>query len=220
MRLTVLTAWVLCSLAVFSGSPTAASEIDFGLPATFEGELPCADCPGIFYHLDLLPGGVCFLRATFLGRGTGAIRDEMGSWTAKDGEIHLALAHDGPSLFRLGDRDTLQVLDGTGPHIEASAGHTLRRRDSMGTISPRVSILGLVDETGAFLQCPSGRRLTLVSTDRLSGLPPERPVLVALQALISFVPAEDEGAPSLTLRPEKVLEILPAADCPDPTGPN
>ena len=44
-------------------------------PATFEGELPCADCPGIFYHLDLFEDQVFFLRMTYLGRAVGAIHD-------------------------------------------------------------------------------------------------------------------------------------------------
>ena len=50
-----------------------------GFPATFEGELPCADCPGIFYHLDLFEDGVFFLRTTYLGRGAGAISDRSDS---------------------------------------------------------------------------------------------------------------------------------------------
>src|SRR5262245_27146713 len=32
------------------------------LPASFIGELPCADCPGIRYHVNLFPDRVFFLR--------------------------------------------------------------------------------------------------------------------------------------------------------------
>jgi uncharacterized lipoprotein YbaY len=40
------------------------------LPATFAGELPCADCPGIRYQLDLLQDGAFFfLRGSISGAG-------------------------------------------------------------------------------------------------------------------------------------------------------
>ena len=62
-----------------------------GLPASFEGELPCADCPGIFYHLDLFEDQMFFLRTTYLGRGTGAVLDTVGSWEATDDQGRLTL---------------------------------------------------------------------------------------------------------------------------------
>ena len=43
--------------------PKALQAAPFGeLPARFVGELPCADCPGIHYRLDLLEDRAFFLR--------------------------------------------------------------------------------------------------------------------------------------------------------------
>ena len=40
------------------------------LPASFTGELPCADCPGIRYDLNLFPDKSFYLRMTYLERPT------------------------------------------------------------------------------------------------------------------------------------------------------
>jgi hypothetical protein len=39
------------------------------LPATFAGDLPCADCPGIRYQLELFPRQAFFLRMAYLAQG-------------------------------------------------------------------------------------------------------------------------------------------------------
>ena len=56
---------------VSQAAEQAASEALGALPATFVGELPCADCPGIRHQLDLWPDGAFFLRRTYLGREPG-----------------------------------------------------------------------------------------------------------------------------------------------------
>ncbi|WP_157092341.1 copper resistance protein NlpE N-terminal domain-containing protein [Thioalkalivibrio nitratireducens] len=43
------------------------------LPTTFEETLPCTDCPGIDFHLNLREDGVYFLRETYQDR-EGRIR--------------------------------------------------------------------------------------------------------------------------------------------------
>lgn len=49
------------------------------LPATFEGVLPCADCPGIHYHLNLFADGAYYLRTVYQGKPDGTFYD-IGSW--------------------------------------------------------------------------------------------------------------------------------------------
>jgi uncharacterized lipoprotein YbaY len=50
------------------------------LPASFIGELPCADCPGIRYQVNLFPDRAFFSRMTYLGRGDEGNLDDIGSW--------------------------------------------------------------------------------------------------------------------------------------------
>ena len=40
------------------------------LPATFSGDLPCADCEALRYHLDLLEEGVYFRRLLYVGKSS------------------------------------------------------------------------------------------------------------------------------------------------------
>jgi copper homeostasis protein (lipoprotein) len=50
------------------------------LPASFIGELPCADCPGIRYQVNLFPDRAFFSRMTYLGRSDDGNFDDIGSW--------------------------------------------------------------------------------------------------------------------------------------------
>src|ERR1700752_4041 len=59
-------------------TPADAQPPDLRLPATFRGDLPCADCQGIRYHLDLWPDHVFHLRREWLGRKL--TQDELGRW--------------------------------------------------------------------------------------------------------------------------------------------
>ena len=50
------------------------------LPATFIGDLPCADCPGLRYHLDLYLDERYTSRRIYLGKSAAPI-DAHGAWT-------------------------------------------------------------------------------------------------------------------------------------------
>ena len=72
-------------------APAALGE----LPATFTGVLPCADCPGIRYQLDLFPDRAFYLRRTYLERGPDQGFDLIGSFL---------IAADGRTLSLYGGR--------------------------------------------------------------------------------------------------------------------
>src|SRR5262245_8168039 len=61
------------------------------LPASFIGDLPCADCPGIRYHVNLFSDRVYFLRTTYIGRADGATSDDIGSWSCRAIAAQLSL---------------------------------------------------------------------------------------------------------------------------------
>ena len=61
------------------------------LPATFAGNLPCADCPGIRQQLELFPDQAFFLRMTYLGKGDDASIDDLGSWMVTGDQRTLVL---------------------------------------------------------------------------------------------------------------------------------
>jgi len=196
-------------------------------PAIFEGELPCADCPGIYYHLDLFEDGVFFLRTTYLGRGAGAISDTVGSWTLAADERRLALFGntETPMLFRVVDPETLRKLDIEGRDIESSLNYDLRRKDAIGTIEPRLTMRGMyryMADAALFEECLSGRRFHVaMEADNIAlerayleaQRQPGEALLVSLQGRIAERPAMEGGALVLTVVPEHFIGVWPGETC-------
>jgi uncharacterized lipoprotein NlpE involved in copper resistance len=69
------------SLPAASTSPstTRVTGLPNALPALYSGVLPCADCPGIRYELDLRAPSVYFRRMTYLERDVTF--DDIGEWS-------------------------------------------------------------------------------------------------------------------------------------------
>ena len=196
-------------------------------PAIFEGELPCADCPGIYYHLDLFEDGVFFLRTTYLGRGAGAIFDTVGSWSLAGGETRLALFGDteAPMLFHIVDPETLRKLDLEGREIESSLNYDLRRKDTVGTIEPRLTMRGMyryMADAALFEECLSGRRFAVaqeadnIALERAyleAQRQPGEQLLVSIQGRIAERPVMEGDTTVLTVVPEHFIGVWPGETC-------
>jgi copper homeostasis protein (lipoprotein) len=104
------------------------------LPATFAGTVPCADCPGIRYQLNLLPDRTFFSRMTYEERKTSL--EDHGSWQlAEDGKrLLLRGEHNSNGQFAVRDVDTLRMLDGEGHEIESKLNYDLKRASTFEPI--------------------------------------------------------------------------------------
>jgi uncharacterized lipoprotein YbaY/heat shock protein HslJ/uncharacterized lipoprotein NlpE involved in copper resistance len=197
------------------------------LPATFEGELPCADCPGIHYRLDLFEDRVFFLRMTYLGRGTGAISDSLGTWEMSGNQDRLTL-YDGEESslsFRIVDHDTIRKLDLEGREIESSLNYDLRRQEGLPPIEIRLTMRGMYSyyaDAAQFEECLSGRRFQVameadnVALERAyleARREPGEALLVSLQGRIAERPAMEGDAMVLTVVPERFLGVWPGETC-------
>jgi copper homeostasis protein (lipoprotein) len=60
------------------------------LPASFRGDLPCADCPGIRYTLNLLLDASFFARMIYLDRKMKPV-DDLGRWVLSPDGTKLTL---------------------------------------------------------------------------------------------------------------------------------
>jgi uncharacterized lipoprotein NlpE involved in copper resistance/heat shock protein HslJ len=197
------------------------------LPATFEGELPCADCPGIFYHLDLFEDRVFFLRTTYLGRGAGAIRDLVGSWILGGDDRRLILygSSEAPIFFRVVDTDTIRKLDVEGRDIESALNYDLRRKDEIGTIEPRLNMRGMYQymaDAALFTECLSGRKFPVATEGDNLALErayleaqrePGEQLLVSLTGRIAARPKMEGGGVELTVIPERFGGVWPGETC-------
>jgi copper homeostasis protein (lipoprotein) len=198
-----------------------------GLPASFEGELPCADCPGIFYHLDLLEERVFFLRTTYLGRGTEAIRDSVGSWVLSSEDRRLVLfgGAEAPIFFRVVDTDTIRKLDVEGKDIESALNYDLRRKDEIGTIEPRLDMRGMYQymaDAALFTECLSGRKFPVATEGDNLALEraylearrePGEQLLVSLTGRIAVRPKMEGDGVELTVIPERFGGVWPGETC-------
>jgi len=197
------------------------------LPASFEGELPCADCPGIFYHLDLFEDHVFFLRTTYLGRGAEAIRDAIGSWvmTDEDGRLALFGGTEKPVFFRAIDPDTLRKLDVEGRDIESSLNYELRRLDEVDPIEIHLRMRGMYSymaDAASFQECLSGRRFQVaqeadnVALERAyleAKRQPGEALMVSLFGRIVERPPMEGDGMVLTVVPEQFIGVWPGETC-------
>ena len=117
------------------GSPAGLGE----LPASFEGDLPAADGPGIRYRLDLYPDQAFALRTTYLGRKDDSRLDDIGNWkvSADGGTLTLLGGCEALVMFAIKDDRTLRKLDLAGREIESRHNYDLTRREPFDPIEPR-----------------------------------------------------------------------------------
>ena len=224
---------LLLTCAVLGPASVSAGSDSLGrLPATFTGELPCADCPGTVYELNLFDDKVFYLRITYLDRGDDAAFDDVGSWgTDPEGSI-LALWGDGeaPIQFRIVDPDTLRLLDREGQDIVSSLNYDLRRSAEFSAIEPQLSMRGMytyMADAALLTDCLTGRRLPVameadnVALERAYLEAQRRPgdeLLISFEGRIALrPPMEGDG-----LRPMVIVEqftgVWPGAARRNPSG--
>jgi copper homeostasis protein (lipoprotein) len=206
-----------------TGEPSVSGD----LPATFEGELPCADCPGIYYHLDLFEDRVFFLRTTYDGRGAGAVVDTIGSWVvaSDDGRLALFGGTEAPLFFRVLDDGNLRKLDVEGRDIESSLNYDLRRKIRPDPIEPRLRMRGMyryMADAAVFTECLSGRRFAVaMEADNIAleraylkaRREPGEALMISLQGRIAERPAMEGDAMVLTVVPEHFIGVWPGETC-------
>jgi len=121
-----VTLLLLRSTGTPPGSNSPESVIS-GLPASFVGTLPCADCPGIRYQVNLLADHTFVSRMTYEDRSTSL--QEEGSWQlANDGKtLVLQTDHQTREQFALLDEQTLRKMDTNGKEIQSKLNYDLKR---------------------------------------------------------------------------------------------
>lgn len=97
------------------------------LPATFVGTLPCADCPGIRYQLNLNADHTFTSRMTYEERNTSF--NDSGRWEVSDDGKVLVLhgAHGATEKYALRVGETLRKLDSAGNEIDSKFNYELMR---------------------------------------------------------------------------------------------
>jgi copper homeostasis protein (lipoprotein) len=134
------------------------------LPVTFAGLLPCADCVGIRYEINLLAGRAYMQRATYLRDGHDQSYYELGAWSLADDGRTLVLesGRRGRAYWAVKDAGTLRKLDLEGRPIESKLPYELSRRAVLEPMDPRVKLRGMfryMADAPRFRDCRSGLSL-------------------------------------------------------------
>jgi copper homeostasis protein (lipoprotein) len=226
----------LVSLTIFPVSadedqiePSSAALPSLGsLPATFVGTLPCADCPGINYQLNLFPDRVFVARSTYQGRDVAV--DDIGRWVlSSDGRVVvLKGANDRPVMFAIWDDDTLVMLDAEGDEIESTLDYAIRRSVSMGLIEPRLNLSGMyryIADAGTFTECTTGWGLlvaekrdseTLETAYARRRQQPGEELKARVDGRLVVRPHPDAGVEQRMLVVERFIDMTPGETCDAP----
>ncbi|MCP2044612.1 META domain-containing protein [Pontibacter sp. HSC-36F09] len=136
-RLLLVGILLLCIATACSTAPTSVSQSDAPLSnaevaraavGTWIGTIPCADCPGIRYTLDINPDSSYRERMVYQGRSATPFV-QSGTWGVGNGRVQLNKQGTGNNQFAL-DGEALVMLDGDGNQIESplADAYRLRRR--------------------------------------------------------------------------------------------
>jgi len=208
-------------------NPTPAKA---SLPATYEGVLPCPDCPGIKTILNLWPDGVFYRRMIRLeenGKSQPVIDSyDVGRWTVTaDGmKFILQTGRDFPDSFAVKSATRLRLLNVEGQEINSGQHADLVRRPRFEMFEPRLTLDGMytnVSGAGRFRECLTEREFS-VSEDAQqrvledayvrARLTPIEPLLATIEGRISERHDTDSGDHHV-VAVERFVNIWPGETC-------
>lgn len=135
------------------------------LPATFAGDLPCADCSGQRLTLTLRPGGTFLLRQTYVGVAAGKDEQiyELGRWVNSENRSRLILQSgpESPRQFAIKDADRLSLLGIDGQEIRSQLNYDLTRSERVDPIDDTMPLRGMFSylaDAASFTECRTGMR--------------------------------------------------------------
>jgi copper homeostasis protein (lipoprotein) len=204
--------------------PLAANQLT-NLPATFTGTLPCADCQGIKYHLNLFGDDSFFLRRTYVGK-PGEPIDDVGSWAlSSDRRMIVLMGRGEPEWFALPAAGTLRKLDVLGRPIESKAALELRRASMLQPLDVRLPLRGTyinMADAATFLECSTGQRFPVAmegaNRELESSYSKMRPspgaaTMVEVEGRLAARRRMEGAGTQTTLVVDKVVRWLPKERC-------
>lgn len=196
------------------------------LPATFRGDLPCADCAAVRHHLDLWPDQVFHLRREWLGKGM--VRGDMGRWRIDPARRALVL-HGGaemPLQFEILGPDRLRQLDLMGAPIvsdlpyELSSDGTLEMADIPSFFLGHMTYMA---DSARLTECLTGRSYPIAPGDEALRLQqeylatvsePGGTLMVHFEGALQQLPGMEGDRLQPTLVVERFIKSLPGESCP------
>lgn len=192
-------------VVVAKAQEVAPEGLGVDLPATYSGDLPCADCDAIRYRLNLWPDHVFSLRRRWLPAGRN--QDSLGRWWI-DPSLQRLILWDGEGRLEF------SILPGRLRPVDAPEDGPRAPRDLTGTsgttaLAIRVPVRGMVSflaDRALITECLTGRVYPLSTSQ-------EFPTLEAAYLAAGVA----QGTPLMSSFEGRVLEAGEEGD--DETGP-
>lgn len=198
-------------------------------PGPYVGLLPCADCPGTQWRLDLYEDNSFHLRVEYQDRPE-ARQDDLGRWQAQDdgGTLLLQGQRGAPLRLAQDGPEKLTLLDGAGPAIEAPHRPSLVRSLSLPPLEPQLRLRGLLslqEGRARLRECVSGRDMAVAMEEGDAAemerawrqRAPDGSLLATLEArIVPRVNAEGRMRPTVVV--ERFERLGPGASCESPAA--
>lgn len=198
------------------------------LPASFRGDLPCADCEAVRHHLDLWPDQVFHLRREWLGKEEAMVRGDMGRWHVDPSRRALVLqgGAEMPLQFQILGPDRLRQLDLAGQPIaselpyELTSDGTLEMAEIPGFFLGHMTHLA---DSARFTDCLTGRSYPIAPGEEALKLQreylaavsePGGTLMVHFEGALKQLPGMEGDRLQPTLVVDRFIAVRPEASCP------
>lgn len=167
---------------------------------TYQGEVPCADCPGLRLTVTLFPDHTYRMRGTYVGAASGRDdhRYELGRWArAQDhGANRLRLQSSATTTrqFLIQGARILRMLDRQGREIPSTLNYDLGRLPGVDPVAGPMRLRGLyayMADAATFSECLTGKRYPVAMEEDHLAL--ERAYLAARRAAGELLTATLDG---------------------------
>ncbi len=196
------------------------------LPASFTGDLPCADCEALRYRLNLFADHSYFLGTEYVGRKVGSHYD-IGTWivSADDRTLTLKGGREAPEHFRVVDKQTLHKLALDGRDIESTLNYSLLRTPRFEPIEPRLPMRGMfryLADAVSFTECLTGQRWPVATQGQYATLEreyvklrkePGEPLLASVAGEVRQLPRMEGKGMQPTLVVNRFIDVRPGESC-------
>ena len=196
------------------------------LPASFSGQLPCADCPGIDMQLNLFADNSFYLKRDYQNGQPGEFY-ALGHWRQQRGTLQL-ISNDDVPQFLISSPNELHLLDQHGSVIKSDLNYQLSRDETFQQLYPTGQFTGMyryVADSGLFEECQTGQTWPVAQREdnqRLQNLylhyarQPNQALYTELVGKLTSTENPDTGKPLTTLVVKESFHIWPAESCGEP----
>jgi copper homeostasis protein (lipoprotein) len=220
---TLVVAMLLVACGTASSQAPRAAALD--LPATFTGDLPCADCTAIRHHLDLWPDGVYHLHREWVGRNLA--RDQIGRWQmdAATGTLILQGSAEKSSQWEIKGARSLRQLDQKGAPIVSNLPYELTSDGKLASARMSLSMGGeltYMADSLRITECLTGRNYPVAQEGDSRVMErayvanvksPGAPLYVTVEGSIEERPKIEAAGTQANVVVRRFIDAWPAQSC-------